>query len=406
MRGPVARDPRGRRSRGFDPGPASLRLATIERTPEVAHAYTPGLRVTERAIVRRERRLPLKGDVLVSRGDTVSARTVVARTLLPGNVQTVNLASALGVEPGEVAAKLVRPLGSEVAAGETIAETKALFGLMKSKATAPVAGVLESVSDVTGQLILREPPIPVEIDAFLAGTVVEVLPGEGVIVESPAAFVQGIFGIGGEVHGTLVTAVAGPDDELTADRLSGQHEGKVVVGGSYVNHAVLKEAIRLGVRAVIVGGFDDRDLRDLLGYDLGVAITGQETLGLTLVLTEGFGRIRMAERTFQLLKKLEGREAAVSGATQIRAGVMRPEIVVPLGEAGSSATETAVTGMDVGSLLRCIRGEHFGKIGRIVALPAALTELGSESHARVLEAELDGVGRVILPRANIELIEA
>ena len=372
----------------------------------MAHAYTPGLRVTERANVRRERRLPLKGDVLVAVGDRVDAQTVVARTLLPGNVQTVNLASALGVEPGEVSAKLVKPLGSQVAAGETIAETKALFGLMKSAAKAPASGTLESVSDVTGQLILREPPIPVEVDAFLAGTVVEVMPGEGVVLESPAAFVQGIFGVGGEVHGTLVTAVSGPEDELTADRLTPGHAGKVVVGGSYVNHAVLKEAIRMGVRAVVVGGFDDRDLRDLLGYDLGVAITGQETLGLTLVLTEGFGRIRMADRTFNLLKKLEGREAAVSGATQIRAGVMRPEIVVPLAEAGVSSGEEGVTGMDVGSLLRCIRGEHFGRIGRIVALPAPLTELGSESHARVLEAELDGIGRVVLPRANIELIEA
>ena len=371
----------------------------------MAHAYTPGLRVTARMLVRRERRLPLKGDVLVAAGDVISARTIVARTLLPGNVQTVNLATALGVEPGDVPAKLLRPLGSHVAQGEAIAETKALFGLMKSTAKAPAAGVLESVSEVTGQLILREPPIPVEIDAFLAGTVVEVIPEEGVVIESPAAFVQGIFGVGGEVHGTLVTAVQGPDDELTADLLSSAHEGKVVVGGSYVNHATLKEAIRLGVRAVIVGGFDDRDLRDLLGYDLGVAITGQETLGLTLVLSEGFGRIRMADRTFDLLKQMEGREAAVSGATQIRAGVMRPEILVPLTEAGPRAEDPVAVGMDIGSLVRCIRGDNFGRIGRIVGLPASLTELGSESHARVLEADLDGAGRVTLPRANIELIE-
>jgi AmiR/NasT family two-component response regulator len=32
-----------------------------------------------------------------------------------------------------------------------------------------------------------------------------------------------------------------------------------------VNHAVLKEAIRLGARALVVGGIDDRDLRDILG---------------------------------------------------------------------------------------------------------------------------------------------
>jgi hypothetical protein len=372
----------------------------------MAHAYTPGLRVTERTQVRRERRLPLKGEVLVKAGDAVSAQTIVARTMLPGNVQTVNLAAALGVEPAEVAARLARPLGSTVAAGEVIASTKALFGLMKSEAKAPVAGVIESVSDVTGQAILREPPIPVEIDAYLEGTVVEVLPDEGVVIEATAAFVQGIFGVGGETHGQLAVVAAGPDDELTADLLSPALAGKIVVGGSYVSHAVFREAIKLGVRAVVVGGFDDRDLRDLLGYDLGVAITGQENLGATLLLTEGFGRIRMAERTFQLLKKLAGKEAAVSGATQIRAGVMRPEIVVPLKDAGAMATESSAGGMEIGSLLRCIRGDHFGRIGRITALPAPLQELGSESHARVLEAEIDGVGRVLLPRANVELIEA
>jgi hypothetical protein len=212
--------------------------------------------------------------------------------------------------------------------------------------------------------------------------------------------------VGGETHGQLAIAASGPDDELTADRLTPNLAGKIVIGGSYVSHAVFKEAIRLGVRAVVVGGFDDRDLRDLLGYDLGVAITGQENLGATLLLTEGFGRIRMAERTFQLLSKLAGREAAVSGATQIRAGVMRPEILVPLREAGAMAIDTQTGGMEIGSLLRCIRGDHFGRIGRITALPAPLMELGSESHARVLEADLDGVGRVLLPRANVELIEA
>ena len=373
----------------------------------MAHAYTPGLRVAEQTVVRRERRLPLKGEVLVREGQAVEAETIVARTHLPGNVQTVNLASQLSLEPAEVAASLLRPLGSEVAAGEPVARNRGFLGMMKTEVKAPVAGVLESVSDVSGQLILREPPIPVEIDAYLQGTVAQVIPEEGVVIETPAAFIQGIFGVGGETHGALAMAVSDPDDELTADRLGPELRGKIAVGGSYVNHAVLKEAIRLGVRAVVVGGFDDRDLRDLLGYDLGVAITGHEDLGMTLILTEGFGRIRMAERTFQLLKKLEGRAAAVSGATQIRAGVMRPEIVVPYATTAVRAVEREATsgGMEVGSLLRCIRGEHFGRIGRITALPAPLQELGSESHARVLEAELGGAGRVVLPRANVELIE-
>ena len=59
------------------------------------------------------------------------------------------------------------------------------------------------------------------------------------------------------------------------------------------------------------------------------AITGQEEKGITLVVTEGFGDLAMAERTFELLRGCAGMRASVNGATQIRAGVLRPEIIIP-----------------------------------------------------------------------------
>ncbi len=56
---------------------------------------------------------------------------------------------------------------------------------------------------MTGQVIIREPPIPVEVDAYIDGVVSEVMPSEGVVVESEGAFLQGIFGVGGETIGPL-----------------------------------------------------------------------------------------------------------------------------------------------------------------------------------------------------------
>lgn len=49
----------------------------------MAHAYTPGLKVSSRTIFRKERRLPLKGEVLVKVGDTIEAEDVIARTDFP-----------------------------------------------------------------------------------------------------------------------------------------------------------------------------------------------------------------------------------------------------------------------------------------------------------------------------------
>jgi hypothetical protein len=373
----------------------------------VAHSYTPGLRVTPFAALRRERRLPLKGRVNVTVGDAVAPDTIVARTELPGNVQTVNLAAKLSLDPAKIAAALLHPIGTAVKKGEPIARGSSLFGLVKNTVESPADGTLESVSSITGQLILREPPIPVEVAAFVRGTVVEVLVDEGVVVETHGAFVQGIFGVGGETFGAIDVAAESPDHPLDPKLLGPQHRGKVVLGGAYVSHDALMKARDAGAAAVVVGGFDDHDLRQLLGKDLGVAITGSEDIGITLVLTEGFGHIRMAERTWTLLSSHRGDVASVSGATQIRAGVMRPEILVPhAARPGERVEAVGASGLEVGSLLRVIRLPHFGRIGRVIELPPELRALESEAMVRVLVIEFaDDGSHATVPRANVELIE-
>ena len=47
----------------------------------MAHAYTPGLKVTERAVIRKTRRLPILGEVMVENGQAVLPHTVVARQI-------------------------------------------------------------------------------------------------------------------------------------------------------------------------------------------------------------------------------------------------------------------------------------------------------------------------------------
>jgi len=372
----------------------------------VGHAYTPGLRVTPHAVLRRERRLPLKGQVLVRQGDHVGPQDVVARTELPGIVQVINLAARLGVDHEKVPGTLVKPVGADVRAGETVAEARGLMGLSRRVVTAPADGFIESVSPVTGQLLLREPAVPVEVSAYVRGTVAEVIPCEGVVVEARGALLQGIFGVGGESWGTVAIAVEGPDAELTPVRLRPEHRGHVVVGGACVTYEALMRARELGVSAVVVGGIDDLDLRRLLGRDLGVAITGNEPIGITVVLTEGFGRIRMADRSWELLAARAGRLASVSGATQIRAGVLRPEVVVPEPEEhGPAGAEAADGALAVGSLVRVIREPWFGAVGRVAELPAGLHRLETEARVRVAVVDLiKGGGRAIVPRANVEVI--
>jgi hypothetical protein len=372
----------------------------------MAHGTTPGLRVTGWTELSRERRLPLKGEVLVTAGQKVDANTVVARSELPGNVQTVNLAARLSLDPARVASALVHPIGTFVRKGEVVAVGKSLFGLVSQKAEAPADGTIESVSAVTGQLILRERPVPIEVTAYVHGMVASVLAGEGAVVRTAGAFVQGVFGVGGETFGPLVTAVDHPGATLEPPHLTDSMRGQVVVGGAFASHATLERARAVGVAAVIVGGFDDRDLRALLGRDLGVAITGSEDLGLTLILTEGFGRLPIAARTWSLLARHAGRIASVSGATQIRAGVIRPEIVIPLEPAPAHADDgTGARGLDPGAPVRIVRDPYFGQLGTVAALPIEAREIDSGARVRVVVVRCEDGHEVTVPRANVEVLD-
>jgi len=376
----------------------------------MAHAYTPGLRVAPDTVIRKRRLLPIPGEVLVSEGMQVSALTGVAQTALPGKVYPVNVVNQLSIAPDEIVAYMCKREGEAVAKDEPIAENKPFIKWFKTQVRAPITGTVESISKVTGQVFLREPPEVIRLSAYIDGTIVEVTPRQGVVVESHCAFIQGIFGVGDETAGTITMAVHSPDEVLTAAHFQPEHKDHLVVGGALAQKEAFARARELGVRALVVGGVHDRDLKELLGYDLGVAITGTERIGFTLIITEGFGTIPMAKRTFDLLATKVGQKASCSGATQIRAGVIRPEVIIPLSQRNefqvpSSKFQVSEEGIKVGNTIRIIREPYFGIIARVKDLPAELQLIPTESQVRVLVATLPDGRDVTIPRANVEMIE-
>ena len=370
-------------------------------------AYTPGLKVSPHTIIQRTRRLPLKGDVLVEAGQVVSPDTIVARASLPGLMQSVKVAAQLGIDADEMPATLLVKEGDTVEKGQVLAATKAFFGMFKSEAKSPTTGVIETISGVSGNVGVRQAPLPINLTAYLSGTIAETMPGEGVVVQTEGALIQGIFGIGGERVGEIQMASESPESDLTEAEITEAQAGKIIVGGANISGAALRKASEVGVIGIVVGGIIDKDLIEFLGYDIGVAITGHENINLTLVITEGFGTIAMARRTFELLKSLVGHSASINGATQIRAGVIRPEVIVPLGAAsGALPTASGDEGdLSVGTPIRIIREPYFGKLASVASLPPQLTIIGSGASVRVLEAKLADGTTVVVPRANVEIIE-
>ena len=372
----------------------------------MSRSYTPGLKILARTKIIKKRQLPMKGNVHMKIGDVVKSDEIVASTELPGNVQMLNVANKLNIEPENVPECMLVELDESISKGQIIAESKGIFGMFKSQLKSPIDGTLANVSEITGQAILSEPPIPVEVDAYTSGTITEVQDEEGVTIETEGVLAQGILGIGGENRGILKVVTSSPNDELTADMIDESHKGMIILGGAFMNMDTFKHAKEMGVVGIVSGGFDYTDLSNILGYSLGVAITGSEKIGPSLIITEGFGRIGMAERTYALLSSNAGKFASINGSTQIRAGVIRPEILIPDELSNGECIDFKESDLAIseGSLIRVIRAPYFGKVGKVKSLPPELQKMESETMVRVAEIEFEDGNIKIIPRANLEMI--
>lgn len=115
----------------------------------------------------------------------------------------------------------------------------------------------------------------------------------------------------------------------------------------------------------------------------------------------------MADKTFKLLESLHGKEASVNSATQIRAGVIRPEIIVPLSNELENVSQDKIESgkLKVGSNIRLIRQPNFGKLAKVVELVEEGQKIGTGAKVRVVKVALDNGKIIVVPRANIELVE-
>ena len=375
----------------------------------MAQAYTPGLQITEQTRIVRVRELPLQGKALVSVGDAVSANQDVLSAELPGDLEIVRIADRLGIEPDEVESGLqVRP-GVTVTEGQLLCEVKTFFGLFTQSLKSPLAGTVEFFTSANGHIGIRRPSVPMTVKAYIDGHIVEVVPGHSVTIESNAAILQGIFGVGGEQLGTVRVLDVGSDEIVnlrTLEKRKADLPHAILIGGMTFSVEALRYAALHHVSAVVTGSVDAVTLREFVGYEIGVSITGDEPVPFSFIITEGFGALPISERAMALAKKTNNKAASANGTTQVRAGAVRPEVIIPNSRENQSSSdqELSATQLAVGAPVRVIRVPYFGKLGIVEALPPSPTLIPTGALVRVASIRLDSGETVLVPRANLELL--
>jgi hypothetical protein len=326
------------------------------------------------------------------------------RSAMP--VAVVPVAKQLDVWPGSMRMYMRYREGDEVKQGAALADSPGFTGYDYSYA--PISGIIEKIDTRAGTVTIVRPAKPTLVEAYLLGQVDSGVPEYGAVVSCEAAYVQGIFGVGFETYGHLTIVASDPSAEVDASDLSDEMRDQVIVAGSRITLDAVRKAAAGGARGIIAGGMDQMDLVSFVGSEIGAGITGQEDIPLTIVLTEGFGKMPMADWTFDLLREHQGKVVALNGSTQVRAGVIRPEVVIPLGPAPAGADSdegrkaTKRVDVAVGGRVRVLRKPYFGLWGMVTELPTQLQQLETEASVRVVKVKLQDGREVLVPEANVE----
>lgn len=318
---------------------------------------------------------------------------------------TFDLAFELGCRPDDLPKYMIRQVGQEVKKGQMIAKKGESQAFFTKTAVAPVSGIVSHIDTKTGKVTISRPFKEVIVPAYIRGKVVEIIPDRGCVVETPGIRVNGIFGLGRETHGELRVLAKGPDEILTPDMIPDDMAGKIIVGGSFATNEALARALDIGVKGVITGTVNYFNLTQSLGVKLGVGITGQEDVNITVILMEGFGQLSMRKEIWELLKGLEGYTVSMNGATQIRAGAIRPEVIVSFPDWDGEIKQTAVVDEDlrVGMRVRVINEPHFGAIGTIQEIIKQPELIETEAKVPTVRVLLGSGESVVVPRPNVEI---
>jgi len=304
-------------------------------------------------------------------------------------VSKLGLISALRVRPG----KMVTP-------GQVLAARQ---GLRPKAVLSPIYGKVESIRD--GVITIVPTHARTTLHAYVTGRVLRVIPRQGVVIQALAHVVTGVYGVGSESGGEILLA-AEADQVLTPEAVTPEWEGKIVVAGRTASLDLLQAADEVGCAGVVVAHMSATNLAAYAGGNSRPGIGGEDEMLMPLMLTERFSPTPMRNEIWHELARLQGRYASMSGKTQIRAGLVRPEVVVceDVLPAAAAKDGEASGKILVGDLVRVIRSPHLDRIGRVVALPRERQTIVTGSRVRVAEVAI-GEELITLPVSNLTKLQ-
>jgi len=349
-----------------------------------------------------KRSLEAPGKILVKPGEKVEASDVIAEGVITAGFRSLPLAEILKVKAKDGSNYLLKKVGERVYPGEIIAKRKSLFGLSRRVLTSPIEGTIAGYDSEGGILRLEFLPQVQRLVAGCNGEVADIPDRKTVIISCVACEIFGVLGSGRTREGVL-KVLAKKDEFLLPSVIDETCSGAIIVGGALVSRAALSKAMAVGVAGIIAGGIHARDFFEIGGATMSPFWTSSD-VGLTLILTEGFGHRVMSEDIFSCLVENKNKFVLIDGD---RAAVTIPQLSV-LDKTFSSqederSKELVEREIKIGDRVRIIDYDQLGIEGTVKSISRKVQAVPSGLMTYTVEIETNK-GRIEIPYQNIEIL--
>jgi hypothetical protein len=328
------------------------------------------------------------GKVVVRQGQSVEAKDVIAEAIVAPEHILIDVTRALNVSEQKADSVIQRDAGETVEKGDLIAGP---VGLTQRVVRAPSSGQIVIAGG--GQVLMQVSNKPYEILAGMTGTITNLIPDRGAVIETIGALVQGIWGNGRMDFGLMQSKLEAPDAQLDPDVLDVSLRGAIILGGHCNSPKVLQKGAEIPLRGLI-----------LTSMDAALIPLAQE-MEYPIIVLEGFGPHALNAISYNVLTTNQNRELSINAEPVDLFHGKRPEIVIPLDAAEEPEDSTALMeDFAPGHKVRIVRQPHAGRIATIESVYSEPVSFPSGVRALGAQVVLGNKERVTIPLANLEIV--
>ena len=338
--------------------------------------------------IKRERVVPVSGDVMVRRMQKVAPTDVIVVASMAPKFMLIDIAQGLQVPPSKADEYLQRRSGEELVKGDIIAGP---VGVFKRVIRAPKAGQIKIAGE--GKVLFEIESIDFELQAGMEGTVTNIIPERGAIIETRGALIQGIWGNGKITYGVMQPVSNDLLQELVPEQLNIGFRGIIITAGFCRNPNVLEAAGNIPIKGLVLGSMSS------------ALIPLAKAADFPIMIIDGFGSKPMNRAAERIIASQKDKNVALNAQIYDPFQGNYPEMIISHTPTSNPSPPLETDTIQAGKTVIIVNGLLASRIGKIEEVHARERILPNGISTRVASVNLSGDETVEIPLTNLEIID-